>query len=340
MKNRVILSLCGTALALLAPYAQAQFGGQPSKLELIKVRDDIYVISNVAVPGLVTALITNEGVLLVDDKFEIDHDNIIAMLKTVTNQPVKYVINTHYHGDHSGGNAKLQAIGTLAVASIEARASMVAANQSGQPNITVGEHPTIHIGGKTVEIHKVGRAHTERRRRRAVPGAPRARRRRHLRQRPRHLGTARRLPRRRQRQGVAEGRRASARAGLRHGDPGPRLGLDESRSHGLSRLARSASATRWPQLVKAKANRAPTSRWSCAASSTGKTSTSRRRSTGSSTSFADAAAAAQRRDEILLGRAGRAWSHARAARRARSLRRRKVSCSSRCARRRSIAASS
>ena len=56
--------------------------------------------------------------MLVDDKFEIDHDNIIAMLKTVTNQPVKYVINTHYHGDHSGGNAKLQAIGTLAVASI------------------------------------------------------------------------------------------------------------------------------------------------------------------------------------------------------------------------------
>jgi glyoxylase-like metal-dependent hydrolase (beta-lactamase superfamily II) len=73
---------------------------------------------------------------------------------------VKYVINTHYHGDHSGGNAKLQALGTLAVASIEARASMVAANQSGQPNITVGDHAAIHVGGKTVEIHKVGRAHT------------------------------------------------------------------------------------------------------------------------------------------------------------------------------------
>jgi cyclase len=160
MNNRIVLSLCGTALAFLAPYAQAQFGSQPAQLELIKVRDDIYVISNVAVPGLVTALITNDGVLLVDDKFEIDHDNIVALLKTVTNQPVKYVINTHYHGDHSGGNAKLQALGTLAVASIEARASMVAANQSGQPNITVGDQAAIHVGGKTVEIHKVGRAHT------------------------------------------------------------------------------------------------------------------------------------------------------------------------------------
>ncbi len=149
------------ALAALASSAQAQFGSEPSKLELIKVRDDIYVISNVAVPGLVTALITNDGVLLVDDKFEIDHDNIIAELKKVTSQPVKYVVNTHYHGDHSGGNAKLQANGTIAVASMQARASMVKANQPGQPNITVAEHAAIHIGGKTVEIHKVGRAHTD-----------------------------------------------------------------------------------------------------------------------------------------------------------------------------------
>ena len=160
MSNKIVLSVCATALALIAPFAHAQFGGEPAKLEVIKVRDDIYVISNVAVPGLTTALITNDGVLLVDDKFEVDHDSIMAALKTVTNQPVKYVINTHYHGDHSGGNAKLQALGTLAVASIEARASMVAANQSGQPNITVGDRAELFIGGKKVEIHKVGRAHT------------------------------------------------------------------------------------------------------------------------------------------------------------------------------------
>jgi glyoxylase-like metal-dependent hydrolase (beta-lactamase superfamily II) len=157
MRKSALLAL---GLALFAAHAHAQFGTAPAELSVIKVRDDIYVISNVAVPGLTTALITNDGVLLVDDKFEIDHDSIMAALKTVTNQPVKYVINTHYHADHSGGNAKLQARGSLAVASIEARASMVAANQSGQPNITVGNRAALHIGGKTVEIHKVGRAHT------------------------------------------------------------------------------------------------------------------------------------------------------------------------------------
>jgi glyoxylase-like metal-dependent hydrolase (beta-lactamase superfamily II) len=159
MSTRTILGLCG-ALALLGGQAQAQFGGEPAKLDVIKVRDDIYVISNVAVPGLTTALITNDGVLLVDDKFEVDHDSIMAALKTVTNQPVKYVINSHYHGDHSGGNAKLQALDALAVASVEARARMVAVNQPGLPDITVGDRAEIYLGGKKIEIHKVGRAHT------------------------------------------------------------------------------------------------------------------------------------------------------------------------------------
>lgn len=161
MNKHSIAALVGIAFALGAPFAGAQPGPQPAKLELKKVRDDIYVISDVGVPGLTTALITNEGVLLVDDKFEIDHDNIMAMLKTITNQPVKYVVNTHYHADHSGGNAKLQAMGTLAVASDNARARMVATKQSGQQNITFNEHATIHLGGKTVELYSVGfRAHT------------------------------------------------------------------------------------------------------------------------------------------------------------------------------------
>ncbi len=157
---KTALTLLGVALTALAPCAHAQFGGGPTKIETIKVRDDIYVISNVAVPGLTTALVTNEGVLLVDDKFEVDHDNIMAALKAITNQPVKYVINTHYHGDHSGGNAKLQAGGSLVFASDQARARMIAVDQPGLPNITVADAATIHIGGKTVEIHKVGRAHT------------------------------------------------------------------------------------------------------------------------------------------------------------------------------------
>jgi cyclase len=161
MSKNLGFTIAGLVLSGVALNAHAQFGNAPSKLELIKLQDDLYVIHNEQVPGNTTALITNEGVILVDDKFEIDVDNVVAMLKTVTNQPIKYVINTHYHGDHSGGNAKLQAAGTLAVASVAARTRMVAANQSGQPDITIQPRGSIHLGGKSAEIYWLGRSHTD-----------------------------------------------------------------------------------------------------------------------------------------------------------------------------------
>ena len=157
-----LLALGAAALATAPTQpAQAQFGAAPTEVELIQLNDDMYVISNVAVPGLVTVLVTDEGVLLVDDKFEIDHDNIMALVRTVTDQPVKYVINTHYHGDHSGGNARLQALDAIAVASDQARNRMVAANQSGQPDFTFPDTTSIYIGGKTVQLHRVNPAHTD-----------------------------------------------------------------------------------------------------------------------------------------------------------------------------------
>src|SRR5215510_9744263 len=124
MKTRVGLVVL-TTLAMLGAYVHAQFGQQAAKLDLVKVKDDLYVIHNDFVPGNSTALITNEGVVLVDDKFEIDHASIMAELKKVTNQPVKYVVNTHHHGDHSGGNVKLQQLNAQVVASEEARENMV-----------------------------------------------------------------------------------------------------------------------------------------------------------------------------------------------------------------------
>ena len=88
------------------------------------------------------------------------YENIMSMLRTVTDEPVRFVINTHYHGDHAGGNAKLQALDALVVASDQARARMVIANQSGLPNVTVGDSAVLHVGGKTVELYRVPPAHT------------------------------------------------------------------------------------------------------------------------------------------------------------------------------------
>src|SRR5262245_50595582 len=103
MSPRTIARLSLVALvgaALWAATTYGQFGQTAAKQELVKIKDDLYVIHNDFVPGNSTALITNEGVVLVDDKFEVDHASIMAELKKVTNQPVRYVVNTHHHGDH------------------------------------------------------------------------------------------------------------------------------------------------------------------------------------------------------------------------------------------------
>ena len=160
MKTRVSL-VALMAVALLGAYLQAQFGTQPAKLDTIKVKDDLFVIHNDFVPGNTTVLVTNEGVVLVDDKFEIDHENIMAQLKKITNQPVKYVINTHYHADHSGGNPKLQALGAQVVTSQQARDKMVEVKQPGQANITLEDSVRLFVGGKRIEVYRFGRAHTD-----------------------------------------------------------------------------------------------------------------------------------------------------------------------------------
>jgi glyoxylase-like metal-dependent hydrolase (beta-lactamase superfamily II) len=160
MNRRVALAAL-LSIAMLGAYVHAQFGNQPAKLDTIKIKDDLFVIHNDFVPGNTTVLVTNEGVVLVDDKFEIDHENIMAQLKKITNQPVKYVINTHYHGDHSGGNPKLQALGAQVITSQQARDKMVEIKQPGMANVTLDNSLRLFLGGKRVEVYRFGRAHTD-----------------------------------------------------------------------------------------------------------------------------------------------------------------------------------
>jgi len=160
MNRRVALAAL-VSIALLGAYVHAQFGNQPAKLDTIKIKDDLFVIHNDFVPGNTTVLVTNEGVVLVDDKFEIDHENIMAQLKKITNQPVKYVINTHYHADHSGGNPKLQGLGAQVITSQQARDKMVEIKQPGMANVTLDNSLRLFLGGKRLEVYRFGRAHTD-----------------------------------------------------------------------------------------------------------------------------------------------------------------------------------
>jgi cyclase len=140
--------------------AYSQMGSTPAKLSTVKIASDLYMIHNEIVPGNTTALVTDDGVLLVDDKFAVDHDNLMAEVKKLSTKPVKYVISTHHHADHTGGNPAMQKMDVKVIASEQARQNMIDSKQPGQPDIAVEHRATVTLGGKTAEIYYFGRAHT------------------------------------------------------------------------------------------------------------------------------------------------------------------------------------
>lgn len=161
MRTSSIVRLLIAAVLLGGVWVAYTFQGPPaSKLDTHKIANDMYVIHNDVVPGNTTVLVTTEGVILVDDKFPSDVDNVLAEVKKITNQPVKYVVNTHHHFDHSGGNAKLQMMGVQAVSSEHARQYMMDGKQPGLSNVTFDSHMHLHVGGKDVELYYFGKSHT------------------------------------------------------------------------------------------------------------------------------------------------------------------------------------
>lgn len=136
-----------------------------AKLTVNKVKDDLYELEGDG--GNVAVYITNEGVILIDDKFDRDHENIVDAVKGVTSEPIKYVINTHYHQDHSGGNAKFLPTAEI-ISTAMARTNIVEHKQQGnvQPpavspaRITFTTEADVNLGGKEVRAIYMGRGHT------------------------------------------------------------------------------------------------------------------------------------------------------------------------------------
>jgi glyoxylase-like metal-dependent hydrolase (beta-lactamase superfamily II) len=163
--SRTLLARLGAVALLLTGcwIAFTQTQAQPAKLTLNKVKDDLYVIEGDG--GNVAVYVTGEGVILVDDKFDQDHDGIVAHVKSITNLPVKYVLSTHYHADHSGGNAKFLPTAEI-ISTANARTNIVNHVQSNAPpgvapaRVTFTEETAVFLGGKEVRARYFGRGHT------------------------------------------------------------------------------------------------------------------------------------------------------------------------------------
>ncbi len=136
---------------------------QAPPLTIHKIKDDLYWIEGDG--GNVAVYITGDGVIMVDDKYVADYDQIVANVKSVTNQPIKYILSTHYHADHSGGNTKFASTVEI-ISTVNAHNNIVNKVQSNAPDgmvparVTFTEESDVFLGGKQVRAIYMGRGHT------------------------------------------------------------------------------------------------------------------------------------------------------------------------------------
>lgn len=148
------------AVAGLTDQAAAQAGFGPQEAVIVEVEDGLYMIRSAA-SGNMTVFTSDDGVLLVDTKLPNEYDRSMELLRTVTDQPVRYVINTHMHPDHTGGNTPLEAAGSDIVATDNARQRLAEAQATGLPNITFDDHMRLYFGDRVMDLYWLGRGHTD-----------------------------------------------------------------------------------------------------------------------------------------------------------------------------------
>jgi glyoxylase-like metal-dependent hydrolase (beta-lactamase superfamily II) len=118
--------------------------------------------------GNIGVLVGNDGVVIIDDQFAPLTEKIVAAIGTLTDEDVRFVINTHVHPDHMGGNANFAALGASIIAHDNVRVRMTQGIRGGPPEpvgawpvVTYPDKLALHVNGEEIEIVKVPPAHTD-----------------------------------------------------------------------------------------------------------------------------------------------------------------------------------
>jgi len=168
---RTVVGCCAAILVATLVYAQ---GGQDfSKVEIKanKVTDKFYTLDGQG--GTIGVLTGPDGVFMVDTQFAPLSDKIAAAIKQITPQPIKFIVNTHVHGDHTGGDENFGKMGATIISREELRFRLAhpapqANGQPGVPTAAVGlpkqtyrDRLTMFVNGEEVQLIAVPRAHTD-----------------------------------------------------------------------------------------------------------------------------------------------------------------------------------
>jgi len=152
--------------------AQAQQDFSKVSIKTTKVAEGIYLLEGAG--GNIGVSVGEDGVVVIDDEFAPLTPKIQAAITAISPKPIKFVLNTHWHGDHTGGNENMAAAGAVIVAHDNVRKRMSVgqfmeimktqvppAPPKALPIVTFSTDVTLHLNGEDIHVISVGPAHTD-----------------------------------------------------------------------------------------------------------------------------------------------------------------------------------
>ncbi len=166
------LNVAALVIANLAAPVWAQQDFSTVEIETVPVADGVYML--VGSGGNIGLSVGEDGAFVIDDQFAPLSEKIMAAIAAVTDADVKFLVNTHFHGDHVGGNEAFGAAGAVIIAHENVRARMstdqfreifnqpIPASPVGAlPILTFSDEMTFHWNGDTIRAIHVAPAHTD-----------------------------------------------------------------------------------------------------------------------------------------------------------------------------------
>ena len=157
-----------TVVAVMAVSAAAQNQPDFSKVEVkaTKIKDNFYTLEGQG--GMIGLLTGPDGVFMVDTQFAPLSEKIAAAVKKVSDKPIKFIVNTHVDGDHTGGNENFAKMGAVLLSRDQLRARLAQpggnakpAPAAALPMVTYDGPVTVHMNGQNVQLIPIRAAHTD-----------------------------------------------------------------------------------------------------------------------------------------------------------------------------------